>query len=108
MKVSELGVGMLLEAKKDMAIVYNGQDWLGRRLVRSAPDILAPGFDGFRLLSGGTWMYLGSKKIPQGPKANKSVRKVHELFHSKAGVFITTGQIFKDLVPVKDYNNETV
>ena len=73
MKVAELLEGMLLEAKRDMAIVYNGEDSTGHKLVRSAPDILAPGFDGFRLLSGGTWMYLGRKK--RGREGRRRVEK---------------------------------
>jgi hypothetical protein len=104
MKVAELLEGMLLEAKRDMAIVYNGEDSTGHKLVRSAPDILAPGFDGFRLLSGGTWMYLGRKKIKE---KNNEQRTVHELFHSRGGIFITTGQIFKDLTPTKGNYNDS-
>jgi len=95
--VRELKEGMLLEAKEEFAIVYCGQRWSGHRSVRSAPDILAPGFDGYPILDGGTWMYLGSKRVPVG----ESVHKIHELFHSRGGGFVTTGQIFKDLKPLE-------
>ena len=97
MLVGELEEGMLLEARKEFTIVYCGQRWAGLRSIRSAPDVLAPGFDGYPILAGGTWMYLGSKRIPVG----ESVHKIHELFHSRGGVFVTTGQIFKDLRPLE-------
>jgi len=95
MLVRELEEGMLLEARKEFAIIYCGDRWKGRA-VRTAPDILAPGFEGFAMLKGGTWMYLGSKRILVGT----SNHKIHELFHSRGGIFVTTGQIFKDLRPM--------
>lgn len=96
LKVSELKSGMLLEAKKGLAIVYNGND---SRVVRVAPDILAPGFTFYPSLLRGTWMYLGSKKAPI---LDRQPQKVHELFHSTAGIFFATGYIFKDLLPVPE------
>ena len=104
MLVGELEEGMLLEAAENFAIVYCGQRWSGRRSIRSAPDVLAPGFDGHAMLDGGTWMYLGSKRISHDFNYGQSkpgLRKVHELFHSRGGIFVTTGQIFKDLKPLE-------
>jgi hypothetical protein len=101
MLVGELESGMLIMAKEEFSIVYTRTDNTGDPWVRSAPDILAPGFNGYGLLMGGTWMYLGTKKIPHEHDGPPGLRTVHELFHSKGGVFITTGQIFRDLKPLE-------
>ena len=102
MLVRDLREGMLLKARDEYAIVYSGHKIGNEKMVRSAPDILAPGFDDYEILRGGTWMYLGSIKIPAyAGDYSDSKRKVHELFHSKGGIFITVGQIFKDLRPLE-------
>ncbi|MBK25124.1 MAG: hypothetical protein CME70_14095 [Halobacteriovorax sp.] len=117
MKVQDLRRGMLLRPKKGSCLVICTSGKFPDRHVKIVPDIIGPGFPSWTSLAGGTWIYLGTKRVLKFPNSASTqivhteklqvlTRKVHEIFHSVGGVFTIEGMMFKDISPMEEILNE--